>query len=122
MIIQSDSLNPNNGVSINQDNPSVLNVNTEIQGKVVKGDFDLSKYQGKVFRLYLDKSLSLIINQGEDLFWLLVEVNLPEKTYSYENENFSENPLEEPITLRENPLNLNNIDIFVYSLPNEDGR
>ena len=47
------------------------------QGNVAAQTVDLSPYQGKTVRVYLDGNLRIRINPREDMFWQLAEMSIP---------------------------------------------
>jgi len=46
-------------------------------GNVAAQEVDLTSYQGKMVRIYLDGNLQIQINPKDDMFWQLAEMTLP---------------------------------------------
>lgn len=47
------------------------------QGNVAAQAVDLTPYQGKMVRVYLDGNLQIRINPREDMYWQLAEMSIP---------------------------------------------
>ena len=77
------------------------------KGKVSAQEVDLSAHQGQVVRVYLDDNLRLVINPQHDCYWQLAEMLVPYASIDEING--------ERVTL---PLDLTNIDITLFNLPN----
>ncbi|MDI3480777.1 MAG: hypothetical protein PWQ97_432 [Tepidanaerobacteraceae bacterium] len=119
MIVQKDPNKPNNVIKVNPEKASELNVeNFQCGGLNVTGKtLDLTQFQGGPFRLYVDKDGSLSTELYKDHFWLIAEAFLPEKQYdNIQTGRFDENgqPISEMV---ERPLNLDEVDIVVFPLP-----
>lgn len=119
MIVQHDPIKPNEVVSIDQDDQRFLKISQfEFPGgKCSSLAIDLTLYQGGPFRLYLEKDGTLSTELYRGHYWLLAEAQLPEKRYeTVPTGQVDENG--QPVTqMVECPLDLNNVDIIVFPLP-----
>ncbi|WP_018086487.1 hypothetical protein [Desulfurispora thermophila] len=80
MLIQHDPSKPNETIRLAANKLIVAPFST---GSIncAGGTFDLEPYQGKAFRLYLEKDGSLSTDVNRDHFWLLAETTLPPQRY-----------------------------------------
>jgi len=118
MIKQHDPDRPNEAIKIDA-NPACLSVQPiscpggEAQAVVI----DLTPLQGGPFRLYLDSDGAISTDLYSDHYWLLAEGMLPDKQY----DNVPTGQVDEngqPVTtMAERLLDLNDIDITVFPLP-----
>lgn len=118
-IVQHDPERPNAVISIDQGDTARLVVEPFDfpGGRCAGGTVDLTPFQGGPFRLYLEADGSLNTDLYRDHYWLLAEAILPERQYeSRSTGQVDENG--QPITIMvEVPLNLNDIEIIVFPLP-----
>lgn len=118
-IVQQNTDKPNEAILVSQDNPAHLAVQPFSfgGGQTVAAVFDLTPYQGRPFRLYLDEDGSYSAEMQRSHYWLLAETILP----NMELENIPTGRVDEDgqeITeMVEKQLNLNGVDITVFSLP-----
>ena len=119
MIVYQDKNKESVQVTIDQENTAVLNTAAfTINGtRVSAQNFDLTAFQGKAFRLYAEENGDISTNKNQDHFWLLAEANIPEKlTQSVPTGEFDERG-QEIMKSVEVALDLNNVEITVYALP-----
>lgn len=113
-IIHVDALNPSRLVV---ESFSVGSVQTE------KQIFDLTEYQGGPFRLYAEKNGELSTDINRDHYWLLSEALVPERKVESVSTGITDENGQEQTVMREVPLDLNQVHITTFSLPEvtEDG-
>ena len=72
----------NNLVSISTENPSQIVVDSFLfeNIRIQKQSFDLSEYQGKSFRLYVEKDGAFSTDIAQNHYWLLIKVIVPFST------------------------------------------
>ena len=109
IIYQDDSVE----VTISAENTAVLNIAAfTINGtRVPAQSFDLTAFQGKAFRLYVEENGDLSTDAGKDHFWLLLEAVLPERKMEC---SFADDGSMQFVDV---PLDLNNVNIGIYALP-----
>lgn len=114
MIIQENNL-----VTIDQENPSILVVNsfTFENIRIKKQAFDLSEYQGKPFRLYVEKDGEFSADIDRSHYWLLLEVIVPEKKFDMVTTGILDEKGQMQTKCIEVALDLNHVDIYVFQLP-----
>lgn len=119
MIIQHDLDKQNNAIAIDQAIPNRLVVAafSFLGGECAGDDIDLASFQGGPFRLYLEADGSLSTELFRDHYWLLAEATLPEKQYDNVPTGQTDEYGNPKMELVERVLDLNDIDIFVFSLP-----
>lgn len=118
-IIQQNPERPNEAISVNPDN----SVQVTVQpfpfpgGECAGGSIDLTPFQGGPFRLYLEQDGSLSTELYSDHYWLLAETVLPEKRYDQVLTGQVDENGQSKTEMVESALNLNEIEITVFSLP-----
>jgi len=118
-IIQQNPEKPNGVLSIDQANPACLTISSFSfpGGNCSGGTIDLTNFQGGPARIYLDEDGSLSTDLYRDHYWLLAECVLPERQFE-QRETGRTDEQDQPVTeMVEKPLDLNNIDITVFPLP-----
>jgi len=115
VIIQHNPDKPNAALSIDQASPNRLVVASFPfpGGECAGGRIDLTPFQGGPFRLYLETDGSLSTGPFQDHYWLLAEAVLPERHF----ENQPNEHGQPVMTLVERPLDLNDVQITVFPLP-----
>ncbi|ABO49758.1 hypothetical protein Dred_1224 [Desulforamulus reducens MI-1] len=119
MIIQNNQDHPNEAISIDDKNPACLSVQPiafpggETQARVI----DLTEFQGGPFRFYLDDDGALSTDLYKDHYWLLAEAILPDKQYDNVPTGQVDENDQEVTEMVERPLDLNKVDVTVFSLP-----
>ncbi|NPV27916.1 MAG: hypothetical protein HPY81_10920 [Firmicutes bacterium] len=118
-IIQHDPSKPNQAVSIDQTNPARLVIAPFAfpGGNCPGGTIDLTEHQGGPSRIYLDTDGAISTDLYRDHYWLLAEAILPERRYDNEPTGQVDEHGQPIMTMVERPLDLNNIQITVFSLP-----
>lgn len=118
MIIERnpEALNP--VVTVNDAEPSKLVVESFQLADVTakKQTFDLTEYQGGPFRLYVERDGSFSTDPNKDHYWLLVEAIIPERQVESVNVGTTETG-ESMTELVEAPLDLHEVEIIVFELP-----
>jgi hypothetical protein len=119
MIIQHDPNKPNEVISIDQASPHRLVVAAFRfpGGECAGGTIDLTPFQGGPFRLYLEKDGSLNTELCWDHYWLLAEAVLPEKQFDNQPTGRVDENGQPIMEMVERPLNLNDIQIILFPLP-----
>lgn len=108
-----------NIVQIDGENSAKLIVNSFVINNIrtATQTFDLTEHQGKPFRLYVEKDASLSTDTSCDHYWLLAEAIIPEKKMSSILTGNTDENGQQQTKCVEVPLDLNDIDITVYELP-----
>ncbi|MDI3548115.1 MAG: hypothetical protein PWR10_1767 [Halanaerobiales bacterium] len=121
-IIQHDTKKPNEVVNIDQANPGRLVISpfSFPDGNCSGGKIDLAQFQGGPARVYLDKDGSLSTDLCRDHYWLLAECVLPERQFEQQETGIVDEQGQPVTMIVERPLDLNNIDITVFPLPEVD--
>lgn len=119
VIKQQNPDNPNTVVSVHAEQPSKLVVEPFRFGEVVTKlvEFDLTAYQGKPFRLYVEEDGSFSVDPNRDHFWLLAEVLVPERMVESVPTGDETEDGQVVHQLMELPLDLNDVVITVFELP-----
>lgn len=119
MIIQRDPSKPNEAISIDQATSSrlVIDAFPFPGGECAGGGIDLTPFHGGPFRLYLEVDGSLNMELFRDHYWLLAEAILPERRYESQPTGQVDENGQPIMVMVERPLDLNNIQITVFSLP-----
>lgn len=106
--------------AIDADNPIVLKIGAyEFEGmKIPARDIDLTTYQGKMVRIYIEKDGSYSTNHGTHE-WLLIMGKVPEITYKSVVDGTDETG-QTRMKQEEVPIDLNDADFTVFALPEED--
>jgi len=73
------------------------------KGIVPAQEIDMTSYQGRIVRIYLDDSLNVVINPMQDCWWQIAEFTVPYQTRDEETEEIL-------------PLDLSETTITEYSL------
>ena len=118
-MIQQNPETPNEVVCVDPDNSAQVTVQPFLfpGGTTSSAVFDLTPSQGGPFRLYLEADGSLNTELFRDHYWLLAEVILPDCRFENQLTGQVDENGQTIITMVERPLNLNDIDITVFSLP-----
>ena len=100
-------------ISIDAKNTAVLNIAAFSLGdvRVAASKFDLTDYQGDVFRLYAEENGDLSANKWACHYWMLIEEVIPEMQMTFDNDE-----------MVEIPLDLNNVKFKLYSLPEGENK
>ena len=119
MIVYQDENKESVQLTVDQENKAVLNTASfTINGtRVSAQSFDLTAFQGKAFRLYAEENGDLSTNKNQDHFWLLAEANVPERLMSSVSTGELDERGQEIMKSVDVPLDLNNVEIKVYALP-----
>lgn len=119
MIVYQDKNKESVQLTVDQENKAVLNTAAfTINGtRVSAQSFDLTAFQGKAFRLYAEENGDLSTNKNQDHFWLLAEANVPEKLMESVSTGELDERGQEIMKSVDVPLDLNNVEIKVYALP-----
>jgi hypothetical protein len=121
-IVQTNPERPNEKVVIRQDNPAVIRV---LQHQLPNGamvqtqEFDLTEFQGKPWRLYVEEDGALSVALDGVHYWLLAEAVLPERRVETQEIGDGDNG-EPTIEHVELPLDLQEVDVLVYPWPNDE--
>ena len=121
-IVQINTEQPNEKVIIRPDNPAVIRV---LQHKLPNGamiqqqDFDLTEFQGKPWRRYVEEDGSLSVALDGVHFWLLAEAAAPARRAETQETGDGDNgePIIEHVEL---PLDLQEVGVLVYPWPNDE--
>jgi hypothetical protein len=118
-IIQQNPEKPNGVISIDQANPACLSISpfSFPDGNCFGGTIDLTEFQGGPARVYLDKNGSLSTDLYRDHYWLLAECVLPERQFDQQETGMVDEQGQPVTMIVERPLDLNNIDITAFPLP-----
>jgi len=118
-IVQHDPERPNAVISIDQGDTGRLVVEPFDfpGGRCAGGTVDLTPFQGGPFRLYLEADGSLNMDLYRDHYWLLAEAILPERRFEQEPTGRVDEYGQPVMEMVERPLDLNEVDIVVFSLP-----
>ena len=119
MIVYQDKNKESVQLTVDQENKAVLNTASfTINGtRVSAQSFDLTAFQGKAFRLYAEENGDLSTNKNQDHFWLLAEANVPERLMKSVSTGELDERGQEIMKSVDVPLDLNNVEIKVYALP-----
>lgn len=119
MIVQHNPGKPNEAIDIDQTTSSrlVIAAFPFPGGECAGGRIDLTPFQGGPFRLYLEKDGSLSTELFQDHYWLLAEAILPERRYDSEPTGQVHEHGQPIMTMVERQLNLNELNIIVFPLP-----
>ena len=119
MIVYQDKNKESVQLTVDQTNKAVLNTAafTINSTRVSAQSFDLTAFQGKAFRLYAEENGDLSTNKNQDHFWLLAEANVPERLMSSVSTGELDERGQEIMKSVDVPLDLNNVEIKVYALP-----
>ena len=119
MIVYQDKNKESVQLTVDQENKAVLNTAAfTINGtRVSAQSFDLTAFQGKAFRLYAEENGDLSTNKNQDHFWLLAEANVPERLMKSVSTGELDERGQEIMKSVDVPLDLNNVEIKVYALP-----
>lgn len=119
MIIYKDESKGNISAAVNAENAAVLDIAAFTLGntRITAQSVDLTDFQGGAFRLYAEENGDLSTDANCDHFWLLVEAVVPEKRLETVTTGEVDDEGREITKMVEVPLDLNNLDIIVYALP-----
>ena len=119
MIVYQDKNKESVQLTVDQTNKAVLNTAafTINSTRVSAQSFDLTAFQGKAFRLYAEENGDLSTNKNQDHFWLLAEANVPERLMKSVSTGELDERGQEIMKSVDVPLDLNNVEIKVYALP-----
>lgn len=119
MIVYQDKNKESVQLTVDQENKAVLNTAafTINSTRVSAQSFDLTAFQGKAFRLYAEENGDLSTNKNQDHFWLLAEANVPERLMKSVSTGELDERGQEIMKSVDVPLDLNNVEIKVYALP-----
>ena len=119
MIVYQDKNKESVQLTVDQANKAVLNTAafTINSTRVSAQSFDLTAFQGKAFRLYAEENGDLSTNKNQDHFWLLAEANVPERLMKSVSTGELDERGQEIMKSVDVPLDLNNVEIKVYALP-----
>ena len=119
MIVYQDKNKESVQLTVDQMNKAVLNTAafTINSTRVSAQSFDLTAFQGKAFRLYAEENGDLSTNKNQDHFWLLAEANVPERLMKSVSTGELDERGQEIMKSVDVPLDLNNVEIKVYALP-----
>ena len=77
------------------------------KGTAQSCEIDLTAYQGRLLRIYLDDNLNVIINPHYDCYWQIAEMRVPYQVRDAETGEIL-------------PLDLSDVELIIYELPRED--
>jgi hypothetical protein len=119
MIIQQNPDKPNTMVGVDQENSACLVVQAFdfLEGSSAGDSFDLTEMQGRPVRVYLDLDGSATIDATRDHYWLLAEAILPDCQFENKPTGRLDENGQEITDLVERPLDLNEVEITVFPLP-----
>ena len=119
MIKFQDQSKENIQIAIDPANAAVMSVAafTINDVRVPAQSFDLSRFQGETFRLYTEESGDLSTEKEQDHFWLLAEAKIPEKVLQNQLTGEVDEDGRDITQTIELPLDLNQVEITVYALP-----
>ncbi|MDQ7791266.1 MAG: hypothetical protein RDV00_03950 [Clostridia bacterium] len=119
MIVQHNPGKPNEAIDIDQTTSSrlVIAAFPFPGGECAGGRIDLTPFQGGPFRLYLETDGSLNTELFRDHYWLLAEAVLPERHFENQPTGMTDEHGQPVMTMVEQPLDLNDVEIMVYPLP-----
>lgn len=119
MIVYQDENKENIQVSVDKENKAALNVAafTINDTRVAAQRFDLTDFQGVAFRLYAEENGDLSTDKNQDHYWLLVEASVPERLSESVATGEVDERGQETTKMVEVPLDLDNVEIKVYALP-----
>lgn len=121
-ITQQNTEKPNEAINVDPVNSARLIVQPFPfgGGETTRQEYDPTPFQGGPFRLFLEQDGSFSTKLEGDHYWLLAEAILPGKQYdNIPTGQVDENGQPKTETV-ERELNLNEIDITVFSLPEVD--
>ena len=103
--------------AIDSENPAVLKIGAyEFEGmKIPARDIDMTPYQGKMVRIYIEKDGSYSMDYGTHE-WLLVMGIVPEVTYKNVADGTDENG-QTRMKQEEVPIDLHDTELTVFALP-----
>lgn len=78
---------------------------------------DLTGYQGKPFRLYAEKDGTLSVDQEQNHYWLLAEVEIPEMKMKSVSTGKYDDKGQMIMQSTEVPLDLNELNFTIFALP-----
>lgn len=118
-IVQHDPLKPNPTISVDKVNPARLAIAAFAYpgGNCPGATVDLTGFQGGPVRIYLDTDGAISTDLYRDHHWLLAEAILPERRYDSEPTGQVDEHGQPIMTMVERPLNLNELNIIVFPLP-----
>jgi hypothetical protein len=119
MFIQHDPEHPNLAIKVDDTDAACLAIHAiPFKGGVFEPKvINLTPFQGGPFRLYLDGNGELSTDLYGDHYWLLAETILPDKQYDTIGTGEVDDNGQEVTALLERPLDLNDIGITVFPLP-----
>jgi len=119
MVKYQDESRENIQIAVDPDNAAVVNVAafTIDDTRIPAQSFDLSSFQGSTFRLYAEQNGDLSTDKNQDHFWLLAESTIPEKVIKNVPTGEIDERDQEIMQTVEMPLNLNDVEITVFALP-----
>lgn len=119
MIVQHDAGQPNQAISVDSANHSTLVVAPFpfLDKQCAGAQFDLTPFQGGPVRLYLEMDGSLNTEPFRDHFWLLAEAILPERKFDNQSTGQVDENGQPLYQMVEISLDLNEVSITAYSLP-----
>jgi|GEM_PF-1266725 hypothetical protein len=118
-ITQQNPEKPNEAVGVNPGNSAQITVQPFLfpGGTTSPAVYDLALFQAGPFRLYLEQDGSFSTDLYGDHYWLLAETILPETQYDQALTGQVDENDQPKTEMVERALNLNEIDIIVFSLP-----
>lgn len=119
MIVQNNPDKPNLAVEIDEI-PARLAVRPIAipgGGATESAVIDLTPFQGGPFRLYIDADGTLSTDLHRDHYWLIAEAVLPERLYDNAPTGQVDEHGQAVTQMVERPLDLNDIEIMVFPLP-----
>ena len=119
MVKYQDESRENIQIAVDPDNAAVVNVAafTIDDTRIPAQSFDLSSFQGTTFRLYAEQNGDLSTEKNQDHFWLLAEATIPEKVIKNVPTGEIDERDQEIMQTVEMPLDLNDVEITVFALP-----
>lgn len=119
MIKFQDQSKENIQIVVDPTNAAVMSVAafTINDVRVPSQSLDLSRFQGETFRLYAEESGDLSTAKDQDHFWLLAEAKIPEKVLQNQSTGEVDEDGREITQTIELPLDLNQVEITVFALP-----
>lgn len=121
MLKYLDSNGRNATFEVDSENTTVLKIGAyEFEGQQIPArSIDLTPYQGKMVRVYIDEDGSYSTDHGTHE-WLLIMGRIPSPAYKSVPDGTDENG---QLRLKsvEVPLDLNDVDFTVFALPKQEG-
>ena len=106
-------------IAVDEKSSAVLDVAAFDLGniRVAASKFDLTDYQGSVFRLYAEENGDLSTDKWNCHYWMLAEAVIPEKKMKRVSTGKQDDHGSDIMTMEIVPLDLNTVDFTVFSLP-----